>query len=45
MKTICLCISKEVDDWVQLKDLEKLLPSMSKVIKDEEWIVDDLQIL
>lgn len=45
MKTICLCISKEVEDLVQLKDLEALLPSMNKAIKDEGWIIDDLQIL
>ena len=45
MKTVCLCISKEVEDSVQLKDLETLLPSMNKAIKDEGWIIDDLQIL
>lgn len=45
MKTVCLCISKEVEDSVQLKDLKTLLPSMNKAIKDEDWIIDDLQIL
>lgn len=45
MKTICLCISKEVEDWVDYSHLEDYFPLTDKALKDEGWQLDDLQIL
>lgn len=45
MKTVCITITKEVEDNVTYDDLENVLPELDGVFRKNNWQIEDLQIL
>lgn len=45
MKTVCITITKEVDDHTTYDDLEAMFPELDKAFRKDNWQIDDLQIL